>query len=98
MPIKKIKPSFAPAELRRAKQIGQVTHYFDKIKVAVVKFKEPIKVGDTIRIEGGVGTNFKQKIASIQVDHKKVAKTKKSQEAGVKVKEKVHEGYKVYKV
>lgn len=84
--------------IKKIKQIGTVTHYFDKIKVAVIKFKEPIKVGDTIKIEGGISTNFKQKIASIQVDHKKVAKTKKNQEAGVKVKEKVHDGYKVYKV
>lgn len=103
MPTKKIvkkltKPSFAPAELRRAKQIGEVLHYFNNIKVAVIKFKEPIKVGDTVKITGGEKTDFKQKIVSMQADHKKVVSVKKGQEVGLKLKEKVREGYKVFKV
>ncbi|MEK7104305.1 MAG: hypothetical protein AAB842_02810 [Patescibacteria group bacterium] len=92
------KPSFAPAELRRAKEIGKVLHYFNNIKVAVIKFKEPVKVGDTIKITGGEGIDFKQKIASMQIEHKKVALVKKGQEVGIKLKEKVREGYKVFKL
>jgi len=34
------------------KQIGKITHYFDKISVAVIELKAPLKVGDTITIEG----------------------------------------------
>ncbi|MDD5433228.1 MAG: hypothetical protein PHE77_01020 [Candidatus Pacebacteria bacterium] len=84
--------------IKKEKEIGKVVHYFDKIQVAVIKFQEPVEVGDTIRIEGGESTNFEQKIASMQIDHQEVDKVKKGQEVGLKVKEKVHEGYKVYKV
>jgi len=80
------------------KPAGKVIHYFDKIGVAVLSFDEPIAVGDTIRIAGGEGTDFEQEVASMEVDHQKVQKAKKGDEVGLKVKEKVHEGYKVYKV
>jgi len=86
------------ATLSKVLLAGKVLHYFNNVKVAVIKFKEPIKIGDTIRIVGGEAVDFKQKIASIQIDHKKVAIVKKGQEVGVKVKEKVREGYRVYKV
>ncbi len=91
MPVKKIIKT-------KEKLVGIVTHYFSNIKVAVIKFKEPMKTGDTIRIAGEEKTDFKQKISSMQIDHKKVAVVKKGQEAGMKVKEKVREGYKVFKV
>lgn len=83
--------------MKNEKEIGKVLHYFNNIKVAVIKFKEPVKVGDTIRIEGGQNTNFEQAIASMQEDHKEVSKAKKGQEVGMQVKEKVREGYKVYR-
>ncbi|MDO8524549.1 MAG: hypothetical protein Q7R99_02890 [bacterium] len=83
--------------IKKIKQIGAVTHYFSNIKVAVIKFKEPIKVGDTVKITGGEKTDFKQKITSMQIDHKKVALAKKGQEVGVKVKQPIREGYRIYK-
>ena len=85
-------------KLTKPKEIGKVLHYFNNIKVAVIKFKEPVKIGDTIKIMGGEGVDFKQKIASMQIDHKKVVLIKKGQEVGMKLKEKVREGYKVFKV
>ncbi|MDD5738893.1 MAG: hypothetical protein PHY72_03150 [Candidatus Pacebacteria bacterium] len=85
-------------KLAKPKEVGRVLHYFNNIKVGVIKFKEPVKVGDTIKIAGGEETEFKQKIASMQVDHKKVLLAKKRQEVGIKLKEKVREGYRVYKV
>lgn len=90
MPVKK--------PIKKEKEIGKVLHYFNNIKVAVIKFKEPVKVNDTIRIEGGQSTSFEQKITSMQVDHEEVAKAKKGQEVGLKLKEKAREGYKVFKV
>lgn len=97
-PIKpKIKASLV-AKVKKEKEIGRVTHYFSEIKVAVIKFKQPVKIGDSIRVTGGEETDFKQKIASMQVDHKKTNVAKKGQEVGLKVKEKAREGYKVFKV
>lgn len=79
------------------KLVGRVSHYFDKIKVAAIKLAAPLKVGDEIRIEGGE-TSLKQSVASMQLEHEKVQKAGKGKDVGIKVKKKVHEGYRVYKV
>lgn len=80
------------------KLIGQVVHYFDKIGVAVVQLDKGLKGGDEIRLAGGESTDFTQTVESMQVDHKEIKKAKKGDEVGMKVKEKVREGYKVYKL
>ncbi len=95
-PVKKIvKKKAKPA---KEKKLGQVTHYFDKIKVVVVKLSDVLSVGDTIRIEGGEGTDFKQKVVSMEIDGKKIKRAKKGTEVGIKVKEKARDGYRVFKV
>lgn len=80
------------------KKIGKVLHYFGDIKVAVIKLSGPLMEGDKIRIVGGESTDFKQTIKSMETDHKKIEKAKKGQEVGIKLKEKVREGYKVFKI
>lgn len=79
------------------KPIGKVSHYFDKIKVVAIKLKAPLKKGDTVRIEGG-NVVVKQKISSMQKDHKPVASAKARDEIGIKISKKVREGYRVFKV
>jgi putative protease len=94
-------PASASGGLRRAKKeilLGEVVHYFDHIKVAVIKLKTPLSVGGNIRIVGGQDTDFKQKVQSMEVEHKKISQAKKGQEVGIKVKDKVRDGYKVFKV
>lgn len=83
---------------QEGKLIGEITHYFGKIKVAVVKLKGALKEGDKIRIVGGEDTDFEQTVKSMEVDHKKIKTAKPKTSVGLKVKEKVREGYKVYKV
>lgn len=78
--------------------VGKVIHYFTNIKVAVIKLSKPIKVGDKIRIIGGEDTDFEQEIKSMEMDHGKIAKAKAKAEVGLKIKKKVREGYKVYKI
>lgn len=82
---------------KEEKPIGKITHYFSNIEVAVIDLLAPLKKGDEIRIVGGENTDFNQMVDSMQVDHKEVKSAKKGDEVGLKVKEKVHEGYKVYK-
>jgi len=79
------------------KLIGKVIHYFDKIQVAVIALSDKLKAGETIRIVGG-DTDFEQAVESMEVDHKKIDKAKKGDEVGLKVSEKVRDGYRVYKV
>ncbi|MDD5098475.1 MAG: hypothetical protein PHD31_02040 [Candidatus Pacebacteria bacterium] len=87
-----------PTKIVKEKKLGKVTHYFDKIKVAVIKFSDVFLVGESIRIEGGEKTDFKQKIVSMELNGEKIKKAKKGQQVGVKIKERVREGYKAFKV
>ena len=87
-----------PEEIKEGKLIGRITHYFDKIGVAVIELDAPLEVGDTIRIIGGESTDFTQEVESMEVEHEKIKKAKKGDSIGLKVKEKVREGYKVYRI
>jgi len=87
-------PEETPQE---GKLIGKITHYFSKIGVAVVDLSDTLKVGDTIRIMGG-NTDFNQVVESMEVEHQKVQEAKKGDSVGMKVNEKVREGYSVYKI
>ena len=80
----------------KEKLIGKVSHYFSQIEVAAMKLEAPLSVGDTIRFEGGE-TDFTQEVSSMQKEHEEVEEAKKGDEIGMKVKEKVREGYRVYK-
>jgi len=78
-------------------KIGEVSHYFPKVKAAAVKLKKSgLKVGDRIYIKGHT-TDFKEKVVSIQLDHSKIAEGKKGQEIGLSVKSRVRAGDSVYK-
>lgn len=81
---------------KKEKPVGEVTHFFGKIKVAIVKFKAPVKVGMEIWFKGAT-TDFKQEIQSMQFDHESIKIAKKGKEVGVKVKKQVREGDGVFK-
>ncbi len=95
---KKVKPTAKPMTKREGKLIGKITHYFSNIGVGVIAMSGSLATGDEIRIVGGESTDFNQTADSLQVDHQEVKKAKKGDDVGLKVKEKVREGYKVYKV
>ncbi len=79
------------------KEIGEITHYFNKIGVAVIKLTDTLKVGDKISIEGAT-TNIEQTAESMQIDKEKIEEAKKGQEVGIKVKDVVRKGDKVFKI
>jgi len=81
----------------KEKLVGKITHFFSNIKVAVVELKDELKVGDTIRIVGGE-TDFVQKVESMEVEHQKVDVGRPGDVVGLKVEQKVREGYRVYKI
>lgn len=109
MPAKKKKPAAKKASAKKVKKatpkvkkpkeklLGKVDHYFDKISVAAMKLGDSLKVGDTVRIEGG-SVAFTQQIASMQIEHEPVNIAKKGNEVGFKVKQKVREGYRVFRI
>ena len=85
------------AEEIEGQLIGKITHYFSKIGVAVIVLTDVLKAGDTIRIIGGQ-TDFNQAVDSMEVEHQKVGEAKTGDSVGLKVDQKVKEGYKVYKI
>ena len=78
-------------------QVGKVTHYFDKIGVAVIKITEgSIKVGDEIHIKGHT-TDFKEKVTSMQIEHEKVQVAEPGQDIGLKTSQPVRANDLVFK-
>ncbi|MBI2013478.1 MAG: translation elongation factor-like protein [Candidatus Colwellbacteria bacterium] len=77
------------------KPIGVIKHYYGGIKVAIIKFKRAVNVGDEINIVGAT-TNFKTKIKSMQYDHKDIKRAAKGKEVGIKVSKRVREGDEVF--
>lgn len=78
-------------------QVGQVTHYFDHISVAVLALTEPLRVGDTIHILGH-STDFKQEVRSLQIEHQPVDEAKPGDDVAMRVIQKVHPHDKVFKL
>jgi len=77
--------------------IGRVTHYFDRIGVAVLELMGTVRVGDTIHFHGH-STDFNQKIDSLQIEHKSVSEGNPGQDVALKVSQKVHPHDQVMKV
>lgn len=78
------------------KPIGKISHYYDKIGVAVVDVLAPIKTGDEIKISGH-DKEFTQKVAAMQIEHQEIKEAKKSQIIGLKVNQPVKEGDLIFK-
>lgn len=78
-------------------QVGVITHYFDRIKVCVVKLTQgTVLIGDKLTILGPK-TKFVQKVWSMQIESEDVKVAKKGQLIGIKVDKLVAVGDKVYK-
>lgn len=79
--------------------MGEVTHYYDKIAVAVVKMLSgDIKVGDEIKFKGKDEVEFTQKVDSMQIEHANIDIAKKGDEFGLKVDKVVKPKTEVFKV
>ncbi len=79
-------------------KVGKISHYYDKIGVAIVDLAANLSVGDKIKFARGGEDLFEQEVKSMQVEHEKVEVAKKGDVIGLKVDEKVKEGAEVYKV
>jgi len=79
-------------------RLGSVTHFFDKISVAVIKLENgSLSVGETIKITGH-GNEFTQEVESMQIEHEPIKKANKGDEVAIKVTQPVKEGDEVFKV
>lgn len=74
--------------------IGKVTHWYDKISVAVIKLNKALKVGDEIKVKHG-DVEFSEIVTSMQLDHKPVEKGKKGDEVAIKLTKQAKDGSEV---
>jgi translation elongation factor EF-1alpha len=78
-------------------EIGKVTHFFNKISVAVIQVTGNLKVGDKISIEGP-GDVVEQTVDSMQIDKTKIEEANPGDDIGMKTAGPVKAGYKVFKI
>jgi hypothetical protein len=80
------------------KEIGTVTHYFNRIGVAAITItQENLHVGDTIHFKGHT-SDFMQMVDSIQLDHNSINEANVGQSVGLRVNGHTREHDHVYKV
>ena len=79
-------------------EVGVIVKYFAKPSVAAIEMKNGnIMIGDALRYKGHT-TDFVETVKSMEVDNKPVEEAKPGDLIGIKVKERVRENDKVYKV
>ncbi|OGJ63209.1 hypothetical protein A3A67_02765 [Candidatus Peribacteria bacterium RIFCSPLOWO2_01_FULL_51_18] len=87
----KAKRVAAKAKAVKEKVLGKVVHFYDRISVAIIKLKSPLRVGDRVCFKRGE-QKLVQSISSLQINHQAVAKAAKGAVVGVKVKKPIKEG------
>ena len=75
--------------------IGQVTHYFGKISVAVVLLYGRVAIGDWLHFYGSK-TNFVQPVESMQYNHEPIEEAFAEAEIAIQVQDKVRKGDLIY--
>ncbi len=79
-------------------KVGNITHYFNKIKVAVLQVTDgSLMIGEKIRI-GEDCEGVEQTVDSMQVNHQQVNTADSGSEVGLKVSSDVKPGDIVYKI
>jgi len=83
--------------MSNGEKIGEVTHFFGKISVAVVKLNKGIKLGETVQFVGK-NTDFSQEITSMQIEHEAVSEAATGAEVALKVQDRVRSGDAVFRL
>jgi len=79
-------------------QVGVVVKFFAKPSVAAIEVTSgSIKVGDLLKYVGHT-TDFHEQVTSMEKDNQSIEEAKLGDLIGIKVKERVRENDKVYKV
>lgn len=79
-------------------KVGKVTHFYDKIGVAVISLESSLKIGDKIRFVRGGEDLFEQDVDSMQVEHENVEEASAGDEVGLKTEQPIKDGAEVYKI
>jgi hypothetical protein len=94
---KTVKRTVRAAAKKSSKPIGTVTHFYNEISVAIVRFTENVPVGTVLYFKGAT-TDFKHPVGSMQYNHEPVSVAPKGKQIGIKVPKRVREGDNVHRV
>lgn len=75
--------------------VGDVRHFLPRITVAIVDLVSELRMNDEILILGKT-TNLRQRVESMEIEHKKVEIAPAGSSIGLKTIDKVRDGDKVY--
>ena len=78
-------------------KIGTITHFYNRISVAVLSLTDPLELGDSVHIFGH-STDFEQNVTSMEIEHEKVTSVGPGDEVALKVSEPVRKGDVLYKI
>jgi len=78
-------------------KIGHITHFYDRISVAVLSLSDRLNIGDKIVISGHT-TDFKQEVTSMEIDHQKVTSVGPGDEVALKVIQPVRKSDSIFKI
>ena len=78
-------------------KVGDISHYFTNISVAVVEVTAPMRLGDPIAIKG-MTTNFEQTVGSMQIEGENIEEAKAGDSIGLKVVDRIRKGDVVYRL
>jgi len=79
-------------------QVGVIVKFFAKPSVAAIEVTSgTIKKGDVLKYKGHT-TDFTEEVLSMELDNQAIDEAKVGDLVGIKVKERVRENDKVYKV
>ncbi len=93
--VKKVIKKKIVAKPKQTKKLGEVTHFYGGISVAIIKCTAILKVGQKVRVKGAT-TDFVCTIESMQYEHAPLMTAQKGQEVGVKVGDKVRQGDEIF--
>ena len=78
-------------------KVGKITHFYDRIGVAVVVLSDDLKLGDTVHVVGR-NTDINQQVQSMEIEHNKIQEGKKGQEVALALNAPARKGDKIFKV
>jgi translation initiation factor IF-2 len=78
-------------------EVGKVSDFFARPVVAGIELTAPLKIGDTIHIQGHT-TDLELTIDSMQIDNVNVTEAKAGDSVGIKVNDRVRRGDNIYKI
>jgi translation initiation factor IF-2 len=82
--------------MEKDQRIGVVTHFYNKIQVAVVRLTDSLALGDRVHFRGE-NTDFQQEVASMQIEHASVSEASAGMEVALKVEGRVRKGDGLYR-